>query len=69
LGVAPPSPARGDAFAVGAADWAGCWVTARTRCTGRAAPEPIGAGADEKADSEVGDNMMRAVSAIGVKDA
>ncbi|MGA8196093.1 MAG: hypothetical protein WB902_22285 [Acetobacteraceae bacterium] len=44
-------------------------MTERTRCTGRAVPAPTGTGADEKAESDVGDNMMRTVSAIGVKDA
>jgi hypothetical protein len=68
LGVVSPSLARGDVLAMGAAGWTGCEATARARCTGRTALEPASTGADEKAASEVGDNM-RAVSAIDVKDA
>jgi hypothetical protein len=68
LGDASPSLARGDAPAIGAAGWIGWGATARARCTGRTALEPANTGADEKAESEVGDNM-RAVSATGVKNA
>jgi hypothetical protein len=68
FGVVSPSPARGDALAIGAVGWTGCGATARARCTGRTALEPANTGADEKAVSEIGDNM-RAVSAIDVKNA
>ena len=71
LGVArSPSPARGDALAAGGR------LLGRLRGDGTyalhrptiGAGRPASAGADEKAASEVGDNM-RAVSAIGIKDA